>query len=104
MKEQKSQFERFRSVAGFALVGPGFFLLAAHFIAAAGQFSRFLNHTASAKLELVSSIMVAASFSPHHLAYDLLATLWPVVLVLVGSALLREEAPKDNVEPCLGCA
>ena len=103
MKPQKSQFETFRSVAGFVLVGPGLFLLAAHVIAAFGEFSRFLNQTASAKLELVSSIMVAASFSPHHLAYDLVATLWPAVLVLVGSAFLRE-APKNDAEPCLGCA
>jgi hypothetical protein len=103
MSRQKSQSETFRKIAGFILVGPGLFLLAAHVIAAVGQFSRFLNQTASVKLELVSSIMVAASFSPHHLAYDLLATLWPAALVLVGSTFLRE-APKDNSKPCLGCA
>ena len=103
MKRQKSLFETLRTVAGLMLLGPGLFLLAAHVIAAAGQFSRFLNQTASANLEVVSSIMVAASFSPNHLAYDLLARLWPAVLVLVGSAFLRK-SPKDNAEPCLGCA
>ena len=103
MKRQASQFETFRTIAGFILVGPGLFLLAAHAIAAAGQFSRFLNQTASTKLELVSSIMVAASFSPHHLVHDLLATLWPGILILVGSAFFRE-SPKDNAKSCLDCA
>lgn len=103
MKTQKCQFERFRSVAGLVLVGPGLFLLAANVIAAFGECSRFLNQTASAKLELVSSIMVAASFSPNHLAYNLLARLWPAVLVLLGSAFLRQ-APKENSQPCPGCA
>jgi uncharacterized membrane protein len=103
MNGQKSQFESLRSVAGFVLVGPGLFLLSAHVITAVSQLSRFLNQTASVKLELVSSIMLVASLSRQHLAYDMVCTLWPVVLVLVGSAFLRE-SPKDNTEPCMGCA
>jgi hypothetical protein len=103
MKGHKSQFENLRSVAGFVLVGPGLFLSTEHVIAAASYFSRFLNQTASVKLELVSSIMLAASFSPQQLAYDLLRMLWPVILVLVGSAFLQE-SPKGDAEPCLGCS
>ena len=103
MKRQTLHCARFRSAAGFVLVGPGLFLLAAHVIAVVGEFSRFLNQTASAKLQLVSSIMLAASFNPQRAANLLVATLWPVVLVMMGGAFLRK-TPEQKADPCVGCA
>jgi hypothetical protein len=71
MKRQKSYGETVRSVAGFALIGPGLFLLFGHVVGAAGRLSQALDQTAPSGLEVVSSIMLAASWSPNHLAYDL---------------------------------
>lgn len=64
MKGQKSYGETVRSVAGFALIGPGLFLLFGHVVGAAGRLSQALNQTSSSGLEVVSTIMLAASWSP----------------------------------------
>ena len=109
MKTQKSCSEALRSATGFALIGPGLFLLFAHVVGAAGRLSQNLGHTASVGLELVSSIMLAASWSPDHLAYDLAFMFWPALPVIAGIALLNqacnpevESKPHDS-DPCIGC-
>jgi len=103
MKRQKLQYDKLRSVAGFLLVGPGLFLLEAHVITVLSQFSRFLNQTGAAKLDLVSSVMLAASFTPHRLAGDLLTILYPVIWLRSEAAFLKD-SPEQNADPCLGCA
>lgn len=111
MKRQKSYGEIVRSMAGFALTGPGLFLLFGHVVGAAGRLSQLLDQTASSGLEVVSSIMLAASWSPNHLAYDLASMLWPTLLVVMGIALLREACTsevnsksQDCADPCIDCA
>ena len=111
MKRQKSYGDTLRSVAGFALIGPGLFLLFGHVVGAAGRLSQALDQTASSGLEVVSSIMLAASWSPNHLAYDLASMFWPALLVVMGIALLREACTsevnsksQDCADPCVDCA
>jgi uncharacterized membrane protein len=110
MKSRKSYCETLRSIAGFTLIGPGLFLLFAHVVGAAARLSQTLGHTASTGLEVVSSIMLAASWSPNHLAYDLAAMLWPVLLVIVGTRLLNQACGADidsksrDCGPCVDCA
>jgi len=111
MRRQKSYGETVRSVAGFALIGPGLFLLFGHVVGAAGRLSQALDQTASSGLEVVSSIMLAASWSPNHLAYDLASMCWPALLVVMGIALLREACTsevnsksQDCADPCIDCA
>src|ERR1700741_3387080 len=110
MKPKKSYSEALRSVTGFALIGPGLFLLFAHVVGAAARLSQTLGHTASTGLEVVSSIMLAASWSPNHLAYDVASTLWPALLVIVGLALLNQacgpddESRSQDCDPCMDCA
>jgi uncharacterized membrane protein len=110
MKSRKSYSETLRSLTGFVLIGPGLFLLFAHVVGAASRLTETLGHTASMGLEVVSSIMLAASWSPNHLAYDLASTLWPALLVIFGIALLNQACgPGDNAksqdcDPCMDCA
>jgi uncharacterized membrane protein len=111
MKRQKSYGETLRSVAGFALIGPGLFLLFGHVVGAAGRLSQTIDQSASAGLEVVSSIMLAASWSPNHLAYDLASVLWPALLVVAGVALLQDACSsevgsksQDCGDPCIDCA
>jgi uncharacterized membrane protein len=110
MKPKKSYSEALRSVTGFALIGPGLFLLFAHVAGAAGRLSQTLGHTASTGLEIVSSIMLAASWSPNRLAYDLAFMLWPALPVIIGIALLNQachaevESRHQDCDPCVDCA
>lgn len=111
MKRQKSYGETLRSVAGFTLIGPGLFLLFGHVANAAGRLSQTMDKTASAGLEVVSSIMLAASWSPNHVAYDLASMLWPGLLVLAGIALLQDACSSEAeaksqgcADPCIDCA
>lgn len=109
MKSRKSYCKTVRSIAGFALIGPGLFLLFAHVVGAASRLGQTLGHTASMGLEVVSSIMLAASWSPNHLACDLASTLWPALLVIVGIALLNQACGRDinsksqDCDPCMDC-
>jgi hypothetical protein len=80
MAKQQPHPETLRSLAGSALVGPGLFLLFGHLVCAAAQLNRLLNQTPGAGLEVVSSVMLAASFGPHHLWHDLFALLWPPLI------------------------
>jgi len=80
-------------------------------VGAAGRLSQALDQTASSGLEVVSSIMLAASWSPNHLAYDLASMFWPALLVVMGIALLREACTsevnsksQDCADPCIDCA
>lgn len=111
MKRRNSYGETLRSAAGFALIGPGLFLLFGHVVGAAGRVNHALDQTASAGLEVVSSIMLAASWSPNHLAYDLVSTLWPALLVIAGIVLLQNACTLDSesksqgcADPCIDCA
>lgn len=110
MKRQKSYSETVRSVAGFALIGPGLFLLFGHVVGAAERLSQTLDQTSSG-LEVVSSIMLAASWSPNRLGYDLASMFWPALLVVMGIVLLREACTsevnsksQDCADPCIDCA
>ena len=107
MKSRKSCCETFRSITGFALIGPGLFLLFAHFSGAVARLSQTLDHAASAGLEVV---ILASSWSPNCLAYDMAAMLWPALLVVLGIGLLNRACGADidsksrDCDPCMDCA
>ncbi len=94
------------------LAGPGLFLLFGHLVDVAGRLSIALGQTASAKLEIVSSIMLAASLNLHQVTDGLIGLLWPALLVGVGTALLGDvsgdnpghEMKRQPSDPCVGCA
>ncbi|PYX40812.1 MAG: hypothetical protein DMG81_05100 [Acidobacteria bacterium] len=112
MKRQKTQWERIKTVAGLALAGPGLFFLFGHLVDVAGRLGTVLGQTASAKLEIVSSIMLAASLNLHQVTDGLIGLLWPALLVGVGTALLGDvsghnsdhEMKRQTSDPCVGCA
>src|ERR1700739_4647337 len=111
MRRQKSYGETVRSVVGFALIGPGLFLLFGHVVGAAGRLSQALDQTASSGLEVVALIMLGASWGPDRPAYGLATMFWPVLLVVMGIALLREACisevnskSEDCADPCIDCA
>ena len=112
MKRQKCQYESFRRVAGFVLVAPGLFLLFSQVAVVAGRLSALFGQTASAKLEIVTSIMLAASLNLHEVTNGLISLLWPALLVGVGTRLLvgvsgrnsEHEMKNQLSDPCAGCA
>lgn len=90
MARQHSHPATLRSFAGSVLVGPGLFLLAGHLLCAASRLSRRFEQTAGLGSEVMSSVMVAASWEPHRLEHDVFGILWPLLLVVAGTMLLRD--------------
>jgi hypothetical protein len=87
MKFPNPSCETLRSLAGLALAGVGLFLLVGRVMGAADRLSRMLEQTASARLEVVSWIMLASSLNTHRLGHDLLSILWPLLPSMVGTVL-----------------
>ena len=100
MPRQQFHSETLKSVAGSVLVGPGLFLLFGQLVCAAAQLSRLFEQTAGAGLEVVSSVMLAASLGPHRLVHDLFAVFGALFLVVVGAALLCGAADQLQHGPC----
>jgi cation transporter-like permease len=76
-----------KSLAGSVLVGPGLFILFGHLVWAITQ----LTH-----LGMFSSVILAASFGQHQLLHVALRPFWPLLLVIVGAALLGTVPDKAN--------
>jgi hypothetical protein len=96
----------FRSIAGLALAGAGLFLLFGRVMGAADRLNRTLDQTASARMEVVSWIMIAASIDMHRLEHALLTLLWPLLPGVLGTVLLwsvasRHNASGDDSRPCV---
>ena len=95
-----------RSVAGFMLAAAGFLLLTERVVSAADEVSRVLDHTASARMDAVSWVMLASSLDARQLGHDLLTVLWPLLPSLVGTVLLWSVAKgqkngRPDSRPCV---
>jgi len=62
--------------------------------------SRLFEQTGGAGLEIVSSIMLAASLGPHRLVHDLFAVFGALFLVVVGAVLLCDTAAQSQSGSC----
>ena len=87
--------QTWKSCFGSALVGPGLSILFGNLLWAGNQLSHLLGRTAAEDLGVLPPVLWAASLGQQEFWYTLLRILWPVPLIIVGTALLR-----DN--PCEG--
>ena len=105
MIRQRRRTESFRSIAGGALVGLGLHILSGNVVNAAFQLRLLVgNHpggaTAGEGLGVLSSAVLASSQAAQAYAFDhqgfllgllgVLVSLWPLLLVGAGTALLRD--------------
>jgi hypothetical protein len=92
--------ESFRSIAGGALVGFGLHILFGNLDRAAAQLRHLLGTAAGDTPGALSSVVLAASQAGQAYALDhqrfflgllrMLVSFWPLVLVIVGTTLLRD--------------
>lgn len=80
----------FKSLAGSVLLAPGLFLLCGHLLWAATLGSRFLGSD-NGGFGLLSPVIWASSIGEQQALHLLAHTLWPVLLVVAGGVLLRNE-------------
>ena len=100
MTRQQFHSETLKSVAGSVLAGPGLFLLFGQLVCAAAQLSRLFGQTAGAGLEVVSSVMLAASWGSHRLVHDLFVVFGSLFLVVVGAVLLCDAGAQPQSGSC----
>jgi len=103
MKNLNFSCEMFRSFVGLAIGGTGLFHLFTRVMDATEQLIRTLDQTSSARMQLLSWIMLASSLNMHRLQHDVLSILWPLLPSMVGSVLLWSAASrqsKRNGTPC----
>lgn len=81
----------FKSLAGSVLLAPGLFLLCGHLLCAAALGSRFLGSADGDGFGMLSPVIWASSIGEQQALHLLAHTLWPVLLVVVGGVLLRNE-------------
>jgi hypothetical protein len=104
MKTLNLPCEIFRSLAGLAIGGTGFFRLFTHLMGAIEQLTRTLDQTSPARMQLFSWILLASSLNTHSLKHDLLRVLWPLLPSLVGSVLLWSAASRQSKRDGTPCA
>lgn len=79
-----------KSFLGSALVGPGLSILFGNLLWAAAQLSHLFGRTAAESLGVLPPVLWAASLGQQQLWYALLRMLWPLLLVILGAALIGE--------------
>ena len=79
-----------KSFVGLALVGPGLSILFGNLLWAAAQLSRLPGQTAGDSPGVRPRVPWAASLDPQQLWHPLLRMLWPLLLLIVGVALLGD--------------
>ena len=84
-----------KSFVGSALVGPGLSIFFGNLLWAAAQQSHLLGQTAGESLSVLPPVPWAASLGPQQLWQPLLRMLWPLLLLIVGVALL-DDAPSEG--------
>jgi hypothetical protein len=99
--------ERFRPIAGGALVGLGLHILLGNLDRVATQMRHFSGASAEEALGVLPSLVLATaravqSYTLDHQVFLLallrtLVSCWPLLLVIVGTTLLQD-APADGVE------
>jgi len=100
MTRQHNTADNVRSIAGGALVGLGLHMLSANLTGDATQLRQQLGMPAGEALGVLPSVALAASQAARAYAIDhqgfldgllqLLASFWPLLLVIVGTILLRD--------------
>src|SRR5882757_1097803 len=89
MTSPSTSAQTFKSIAGSFLVAPGLALLCGDMGGVLTRWHQLLGSTPDPGLGVLSSIMLAASFSPRQLFDGVLQTLClPVLLVSIGALLL----------------
>jgi hypothetical protein len=79
-----------KSFLGSALVGPGLSILFGNLLWAAAQLSHLFGRTAGETLGVLPPVLWAASLGQQQLWHALMRTLLPLLLVILGAALLGE--------------
>ncbi len=92
--------ERFRSIAGGALVGIGLHLIFGNLDHAAVQFRHVLGTSAGESLGMIPSIVLETSQAVQAYGVDrhgfvlsvlqMLVSLWPAIFVIAGTVFLRD--------------
>jgi putative effector of murein hydrolase LrgA (UPF0299 family) len=97
MAGQRTRFQSVQSTAGVALAGMGMFLLYAHLTAGVVRFSHELATGSSKVLALllvvspeVSQVLRTYGADQQRFLQHMLVSCWPLVLVVVGTALARD--------------
>ncbi len=109
MTRQRKPSEIMKSIAGGTLVGIGLHILLSNVDRAATRLSHPLGASSGEALGLVPSAVLAASEAARAYAFDhlgllhgflrMLVSLWPLLLVISGTILLRDIfADKDKEE------
>lgn len=89
MTSPSTSAQTLKSIAGSFLVAPGLALLCGDMGGVVTRWHQFLGSTPDPGLGVLSSVMLAASFSPQQLLEGLLQTLClPLLLVSIGALLL----------------
>lgn len=96
MAGQRTSFHRIKSIAGVAFDGMGMFLLYAHLTAGVARFSHILD-TGSSKVVAIllvtpelPQVLQAYAADHHRFLQHMLVSCWPLLLVVVGTALARD--------------
>src|SRR5512132_3446643 len=106
MKFHRSHREAVQSLAGAILLAPWFFLLLGHLSATAAYVNRLSAPSDHTGMNLLSTIVLAASFNSQNLLHVALTILWPLIVIAAGTDLLWIAASASAVAnvPCPGCA
>ena len=89
MPIQRTIPQTLKSIMGAVLVTPGLFLLRGDLAGVVARWRHLLGTTTDDGLGILSSVILAASYSPQQLLHGVLQTLWlPLLLVVVGVVLL----------------
>jgi len=112
---QQTFFGRAKSLAGAALVGLGLFILQGNLDRAATQWRHLLSTTHGEALGVLPTVILAAprilqAYGADHQWFvrgflrDLFVSCWPLLLVTVGTLLLRDTFVGDvNALPKKDC-
>jgi len=105
MALQRTTFQSTRSIAGVALAGIGMFILYLHLTAGVTRLSQMLGEGGSKALALLlsvipslSQVLQAYAADHHRFAQLMLVSCWPLLLVVVGTALARDTFTDNG--PC----
>ena len=112
---QQTFFGRAKSVAGAALVGIGIFIFHGNLDRAASEWTHLLSTTHGEALGVLPTVILAAprilqAYGADHQWFvqgflrDLFVSCWPLLLVTVGTLLLRDTFVGDvNALPRNNC-
>lgn len=107
MTQRQTAFRAFKSIAGTAFLGFGMFILYENLSAALSSMRHVLGANGSEALGVMPAGIMAASHAfeacavAHHrllqgILHHTLVSFWPLLLVLVGTALSRDTLT-DNI-------